>query len=62
MSEHAGENLKGRVKEAIGDLTDDNGLKIEGKLDQASAATKKTFDNVADKLHEIVNPKEGDQA
>jgi len=62
MSEHAGENLKGRVKEAIGDLTDDNGLKIEGKLDQASAATKKTIDTAAEKMREIVNPKEGDQA
>jgi len=57
MSEHMGEDLKGRVKEAVGDLTDDKGLKIEGKMDQASAATKKTFDNAADKLREIINPK-----
>jgi uncharacterized protein YjbJ (UPF0337 family) len=62
MSEHTGEDLKGRVKEAVGDITDDKGLKLEGKVDQASAATKKTFDSAADKLREIVNPKDGDQA
>jgi uncharacterized protein (DUF2132 family)/uncharacterized protein YjbJ (UPF0337 family) len=61
VSEHAGEDLKGRVKEAVGDVTGDTGLKVEGKLDRASAATKKTFDNAADKLREIVNPKESDQ-
>lgn len=58
MSEHKGEDLKGRVKEAIGDLTGDKGLQREGKLDQASAATKDKIDDVASKLKDAVNPKE----
>jgi uncharacterized protein YjbJ (UPF0337 family) len=56
MSEHMGEDLKGRAKQAVGDLTDDTGLKVEGTLDRASAATKKTFDHAADKLGEILSP------
>jgi len=56
MSKHMGEELKGRVKEAAGDMTGDTRLKVEGKLDQASAATKRTFDSAADKLNEILSP------
>ena len=57
MSEHKVEDTKGRLKEAAGDITGDQGLKREGKLDQASAATKKAIDDVADKVVEVVNPK-----
>ena len=62
MGDHIGEDMKGRLKEAVGDVTDDKGLKLEGKLDQASAATKKTIDSAAEKLRELVNPKPDDQA
>ena len=34
------DNLKGKAKEAIGDLTDDDDLKREGQLDQASGTVK----------------------
>jgi len=34
------EDTKGRMKEAAGDLTDDDDLKREGKIDQASASAK----------------------
>lgn len=51
---HQGEDLKGRAKEAAGALTDDDDLKREGKLDQASAAVKDkvgdAVDAVKDKL------------
>ena len=57
MSDHMGEDLKGRIKEAVGDLTGDKGLQREGKIDQASAATKKTIGKVADKIKKTVNPK-----
>jgi uncharacterized protein YjbJ (UPF0337 family) len=57
MSDHKVEDTKGRLKEAAGDLTGDEGLKREGKLDQTSAATKKAIDDVADKVKDIVNPK-----
>ena len=35
MSEHTGEDIKGRVKEAVGDLTGNADLKHEGQIDQA---------------------------
>ena len=57
MSDHKTEDTKGRIKEAVGDLTGDEGLKREGKVDQASAATKKTIDSATDKIKDVVNPK-----
>jgi len=57
MSEHKAEEAKGRVKEAVGDVTGDEGLKREGKLDQGTAATKRTIDHAADKIKDVVNPK-----
>lgn len=40
MSEGKFDKVKGRAKEAIGDLTGDDELKGEGKVDRASGATK----------------------
>lgn len=57
MGDHKGEELKGRLKEAVGDLTGDEDLQREGKIDQASAATKKTIGKAADKIKDVVNPK-----
>ena len=57
MSDHQIEDAKGRLKEAAGDITGDESLKREGKLDQASAAVKKTIDDVADKVKDVVDPK-----
>ena len=57
MREHKGEDMKGRLKQAAGDVTGDEGLKREGKLDQASAATKGAIDDVAEKAKRIINPK-----
>jgi len=57
MSGHIGEDMKGRIKVAVGEITDDKGLQREGKLDQTSAATKKTIDKVAGKIKKTVNPK-----
>ncbi len=34
------DEAKGRTKEAVGDLTDDDRLKREGKMDQAGASVK----------------------
>ena len=41
---------KGRVKEAAGSLTGDQGLKNEGKVDKAKSSVKDTVDKVGDKL------------
>ena len=56
MSEHKGEEMKGRVKEAVGDVTGDKDLQREGKIDQASAATKKTVDRAADAVKAAMSP------
>jgi len=56
MSEHKAEDMKGRMKEAVGDVTGDKDLQREGKIDQASAATKKTVDKAADAIKDAVKP------
>ena len=56
MSDHKAEDMKGRVKEAVGDVTGDEGLQREGQIDEASAATKKTIDAAADAVKSVVNP------
>jgi uncharacterized protein YjbJ (UPF0337 family) len=49
------QDAAGRIKEAAGDLTNDQDLKNEGKVDQASASIKKTVGDAADKVKDIVN-------
>ncbi len=44
------DELKGRVKEAAGDITDNDDLKREGKVDQATGKVKDVVDDVADKF------------
>jgi uncharacterized protein YjbJ (UPF0337 family) len=48
MDEHIDET-KGRVKSAAGELTGDERLKTEGKIDKASGKIKKVVNRVADK-------------
>jgi uncharacterized protein YjbJ (UPF0337 family) len=49
MSSGTSDKIKGRVEEAAGVLTDDQRLKNQGKLDQASGKVKKAVDRVIDK-------------
>lgn len=42
------DQAKGRVKEAVGALTGDRGLKNEGHADQAKGSLKKAVDRVAE--------------
>jgi len=49
MSDGSADKTKGRVKEAAGELTDDDSLKNEGKVDKASGSVKDTVGDVADK-------------
>jgi uncharacterized protein YjbJ (UPF0337 family) len=47
-----GENMdqaKGRVKQAAGDLTDNDDLKNEGKVDEATGKAKGVLDDLKDK-------------
>jgi uncharacterized protein YjbJ (UPF0337 family) len=44
------DETQGRIKEAIGDLTDDKELQREGKIDQGAGKVKDAVDKVKDKL------------
>ena len=50
------DEAKGRLKEAAGDLTNDDGLKREGKIDRAEGAAKDKIDQAGDKVKDAVNP------
>jgi uncharacterized protein YjbJ (UPF0337 family) len=49
------DDAKGRAKEAVGDVTDNDRLKGEGKLDQAGAEIKDIGDKIKDKVHGAVD-------
>jgi uncharacterized protein YjbJ (UPF0337 family) len=51
------DKIKGRVKEAVGALTNDQDLKSEGKADQAGGAIKDGIEKVVDKAKDLVSPK-----
>ena len=44
------DDLKGRVKEAAGDLTGDEDLQRDGEIDQGKGKVKDVVDNIADKF------------
>jgi uncharacterized protein YjbJ (UPF0337 family) len=44
------DETKGRIKEAAGDLTDDDELQREGKIDQGKGTVKDAVDKIGDKL------------
>jgi uncharacterized protein YjbJ (UPF0337 family) len=53
MGEHIDEAM-GRTKEAAGNLTDDEKLKREGKVDRATSSVKGKVDDLADKVKETI--------
>lgn len=55
MSDHKGEEMKGRAKEAAGDLTGDKKLKREGKVDRGSASAKEKVNDAADAVKDAIN-------
>jgi len=48
------DDAKGRLKEAAGSLTDDDGLKREGKVDKASGKVKHGIDKAAERAKEML--------
>jgi uncharacterized protein YjbJ (UPF0337 family) len=48
------DEAKGRVKEAVGDLTDDKDMKREGKVDKASGKAKDAVDKAGDKAKDAL--------
>ena len=49
------EDLKGRAKEAAGSLTDNDDLRREGKVDQASAKVKDKAEDAVDAVKDKVD-------
>lgn len=47
-AKNAAEDLAGKAKEVIGDVTNDDSLKAEGKKDQAKSSIKDAGENVKD--------------
>lgn len=56
MSDGTADDAKGRIKQAAGDLTDNDRLKNEGKIDRATGSVKDAVGGAADKLKDAVNP------
>ncbi len=54
MSDGALDEAKGRAKEAGGDLTGDDEMKKEGKVDKAEGTVKDKADDVADKAKDVL--------
>ena len=55
MAEGKGDEIKGRVKQAAGDLTDNDDLKREGKADEAGGKVKQAVEDAKDKVEEGVD-------
>lgn len=49
------DEMKGRAKEAAGDLTDDDDLRREGKVDQAGGKAKQAIADVKDALDDGID-------
>ncbi len=49
------DQAKGKVKQAVGDLTDDKDLKREGKADQRAGEIKEFLEGVKDKADDLVD-------
>ena len=58
MGEHV-DKAKGTIKEHVGDMTDDERLEREGKMDRAGADVKEkagdAVDGVKDKLNDLTD-------
>ncbi len=49
------EEIKGRIKEAAGAVTDDDRLRREGKIDQASGKVKQAAEKAVDKVKDVAH-------
>ena len=55
MGDGTADDVKGRLKEAAGALTDDDSLKNEGKVDQAAGTVKDKVGDVADGVKDLID-------
>ncbi len=56
MSGGTFDKAKGNVKEAAGDLSGNQNLKDEGKVDKAAGSIKNAVNDAASKVKDAVNP------
>ena len=49
------DQAKGRIKQAVGDLTDDRDLKREGKADERAGDAKQAVGNLKDKADDLID-------
>jgi uncharacterized protein YjbJ (UPF0337 family) len=54
---HEFERMKGRAKEAVGDMTGNRKLQRDGKIDQASARVKDKSVRAVDKVKKSLRPR-----
>jgi uncharacterized protein YjbJ (UPF0337 family) len=54
VNDGTADKVKGRLKEAGGDLTDDQDLKNQGKVDKAEGNVKDKVDDAADKVKDVL--------
>jgi uncharacterized protein YjbJ (UPF0337 family) len=55
MSDGKMDDLKGRAKEAAGDLSGDKDLEREGRVDRVTGSVKRKISGIADKVKDTVN-------
>jgi uncharacterized protein YjbJ (UPF0337 family) len=55
------DDAKGRVKEAVGDLTGDEELQREGKIDQATGTAKEKVGEAAKKVKDAASSDDSDE-
>ena len=55
MGDDKVQDLKGRAKEATGNLTDNEDLENKGKSDQAKASVKEKVGNVVDSVKDKID-------
>jgi uncharacterized protein YjbJ (UPF0337 family) len=56
VSEGKYDDMKGRAKEAVGDLTDDDDLRREGQVDRAGGSIKDKFSRAVDRVKGALSP------
>ena len=49
------DQAKGRVKQAVGDLTGDKALRREGKADEVAGKAKERVERAGDKVQDVVD-------
>lgn len=54
MNDGTTDTAKGRLKQAAGDLTGDDDLRREGKVDEASGTVKEKVGKAADKVKDAL--------